>query len=140
MGNFIDNIKEKFTIDTSVSAYHAYMTAKYEKIYSFEDLFKNLISTIKDGIITKSQAGHFSYIVEIEDDLIPYISKIKEIFEKQGFKLIILNSETKINDTKLDNLKSSLIIFIWDSLKDILGKEKNDLTIDDLNIKLKNKK
>ena len=116
MSNFLDKLKTSLEPNESISAFQAYMLAKYQKVYTVDELFKSLVTNIWTGIKAKAGIGHYSYITELDEELLKYLPKIQETFQSLGFTVILLDNNTTINNSKLKNIKNQFIIFIWDSI------------------------
>lgn len=123
---------EKMMQGSELSAEQAYMQAKYNKPLDFSALYKSFLNEVKDGILHKAQAGHYSYVAEIDEDLQQFLPDIVSHFRDDlGYQVIIINNKTELDGKKLTKINSCFIIFIWNYIKKIA--ETNDVDTQVLN-------
>lgn len=112
-----------------ISAQIAYSKAKYGKIITLEELLDIRMKDIEEVIEQKSLLGKYSAMVEIDEDLEPYMNVIKDKLIENGFQVICITKKTNIDGVTLDNLFSNFILIFWNDAKPISKNDKNSIKI-----------
>lgn len=115
--NLFETFKNKFK-KKPFSARDAYMTAKYGHIATNEEMLMKFFTDTEDLIKSKSTAGNYCAMVEVDVDLQSSVDEIVEYYNKMGFQVMKLNNKTMVNGKNLKNLQSTFIILVWNTLTD----------------------
>lgn len=126
----IDFIKQKreesndvstlFTKDkTMIPASAAYHKSKFGIVMTDKQLLEHFFTDVKDLINQKSYERKYCGMVEVTEDIIHFLPKIKQkLTNDLGYRIIVLDDNSVITNTKTNekeslNTGSTFIVIFW---------------------------
>lgn len=122
-GVTVNETEEEKIFDSSsaVSAQSAYMSTKYGRDKSLKTLLSDFFTHANALIKTKTMNGDYCCMLEIDDDLYPYIPRIIVRFKDElGYNIALIDNNTEIvqNGKSMGKLNpdSTFIILMWNKV------------------------
>lgn len=115
-----DEREHLFDSSTAINAGAAYMTTKYGRNCSREQLLRDFFKNTNDRIKTKTMQNEYCCMVEIDSDILPYKDIIlKRYGEELGYNIALIQNGTKISQPGTQpveiNPDSTFIILMWNN-------------------------
>lgn len=113
--NLIGEEKVGKIFNKQVTAKSAYMMTTYMSVLSIDELMKKIFRDIDDQIKSKSSAGRYSLVIDINDQIEPIYDKVLSNYENLGFQVTYLDSKL------IKGLEGKYILINWRSKSNLIN-------------------
>lgn len=113
MSDFINNMKSIFKKEDIITAKSAYYFSTYNRFYTDEELFSDLLKDIKTLIETKMRSNKYCAMIEVTKDKEKFLPEVIKRYRDAGYDVMEIGKDTVINGSKMDNLTSTFVFFVW---------------------------
>ena len=130
----LDNDIEKGNVDNAcqarvnINADEAYRLTRYGQVKSDNTLLVEFFDRVHRMISSRNAANKFFGLIDINIDIMPFLSQIKDKLTEMGYKVVIFDETSTIktgnDEVRIGNI-DTFIMILWDleSIKEM--KEKN---------------
>lgn len=123
--------------EKEMTAFEAYRKSKYGKVVSDRQLLEGFFADVRYMVESKTFNQRYGGMIEVDNDLLPYLEKIKEKLRGEGYLILELSDGVTVSkpgeETKEIKCKCGVtfLVFIWTEEALGINKEKKEFQSSD---------